>query len=347
MSGALDAAESGEDAPVGGWGPSLLHRAMRAEMDDVLKDGLARRTERLKRKAALLANTDASPATSAPRPAEHLGTTPLVDAMVKALRAANAATRPTRKVFGPTDLQETLADPQEENYMDIVAEGETLDATLESLRRNIHSRYRQIAALQAQLDVVLHERSGQEEAVERAEAARKDLDANGSVLEAHAQILERRRRGCKELGASSRSRQEDMQRLETLVRHQTRYIIQSKRIAKVGGQSVVTRNPAGELSLVPMPMPPWLDNDSKERYDIGTAIANPYVVDSWPFEPNVLARRSPQEGALPGFTEETAREMQDELMRIPFRGAPMPAYDDDDDEGDDGYEGPTLTARSL
>ena len=40
-------------------------------------------------------------------------------------------------------------------------------------------------------------------------------------------------------------------------------------------------------------------------------VANPYVCDSWPFEPNVLAKRTPQESAMPTFEEETEEEVRE------------------------------------
>ena len=40
-------------------------------------------------------------------------------------------------------------------------------------------------------------------------------------------------------------------------------------------------------------------------------VANPYVCDSWPFEPNVLAKRTPQESAMPTFEEETEEELRE------------------------------------
>lgn len=91
------------------------------------------------------------------------------------------------------------------------------------------------------------------------------------------------------------------------------------------------------------------DDDTEEMFDVGTAVANPYVCDSWPFEPNVLAKRTPQESSMPTFEEETEDDLKEAergFRTNPFRSLRFPpgpsgaASDDDDDR----YPG---TARSL
>ena len=54
------------------------------------------------------------------------------------------------------------------------------------------------------------------------------------------------------------------------------------------------RHPAGEIFCPPSP---YLDDDEHygELWDVATGGgANPYNVDSWPMEPNVLAQKYPK-----------------------------------------------------
>merc|ERR1711957_261782 len=89
------------------------------------------------------------------------------------------------------------------------------------------------------------------------------------------------------------------------------------------------------------------DEEEPETWDVGTAFANPYVCDSWPFEPNVLANRTfKQEGTMEPCKEETKEDMENEKMRLPnLRALPMPGRFDDDDSEDD--MAPAGTSRSL
>lgn len=121
-----------------------------------------------------------------------------------------------------------------------------------------------------------------------------------------------------------------------------------------GGPEAIKNHPCGEVFVAPMPTP--MGDDLPKVWDVGNAIANPYVCDSWPFEPNFLARRTPQEMLMAPCAEETEDDILEEegKRRNPFRPGfalrlPNPGHSDDEDGDDfDGrYQGPSDTARSL
>ncbi|CAK0893224.1 unnamed protein product [Prorocentrum cordatum] len=142
---------------------------------------------------------------------------------------------------------------------------------------------------------------------------------------------------------------------EKMVQDQRTFFLQSERIAVSGGPSMLARHPCGEIALVPRPLS--MANEQPEVWDVGTAVANPYVVDSWPFEPNVLARRTMQEApTMQPFKEETEEDLRE--ASGPARRSPFGAFDfrlamptrdseDEDDGFNSRYGGPTETSRSM
>merc|ERR1712060_733776 len=126
---------------------------------------------------------------------------------------------------------------------------------------------------------------------------------------------------------------------QTLVEQQRVYFLQSERVAVSSGRQGLSRHPAGCIWLMPQPLP-MMEEEKLEGWDVGTAIANPYVCDSWPFEPNVMASRCPKEAYLQPFVEETKEDLDDEKMRLvkPFRpnlgNLRLPAQRGSDDEED-------------
>eukprot|EP00913_Durusdinium_trenchii_P003188 g2948.t1 len=67
---------------------------------------------------------------------------------------------------------------------------------------------------------------------------------------------------------------------------------QSEVLAQEGLQ-ILRRHPAGEIFLAPPPVVLDDDESQDERmWDVGSSHCNPYCVDSWPFEPNVLAAKA-------------------------------------------------------
>jgi hypothetical protein len=89
-------------------------------------------------------------------------------------------------------------------------------------------------------------------------------------------------------------------------RRQRAYFMHSERISQEAAQERVRKHPAGDLFLAPAPV--VLDDDisegaQKPQWDVGTAELNPYTIDSWPFEPNVLAQRCTHESAFQSIDE--------------------------------------------
>jgi hypothetical protein len=89
-------------------------------------------------------------------------------------------------------------------------------------------------------------------------------------------------------------------------KRQRAFFMQSERVA-TEGVNIFRKHPAGELFLAPPPV--YLEDDidedpRKPPWDIGTSHINPYTIDSWPFEPNVLAQKASAEPNLPRWEEE-------------------------------------------
>merc|ERR1719471_73308 len=75
---------------------------------------------------------------------------PVEKAMARVLQVATAATIPPHKDFGPSELQVKLPDPKEEKEDGFVSETSAMKGTLESLRKSLASRDRQIHGLSDQ-----------------------------------------------------------------------------------------------------------------------------------------------------------------------------------------------------
>lgn len=354
-----DEDEDGGEASFGG-SSSSFRRALREEMDTVMKDGLNRRKERVKKQVDLVVNGMAAPAAGGSPAAsggkngksQAVSTELLTQAAVQAMRAAILAAEPSPKVYGPSRRQDGYEDPPEKEE-EIPMETTTLQYSLECLQRNIGSRQRQIQNLRRQFDVVQQECDERAAARAESEAKFKSLSSGSSdLLQAtHKEHLQHLRHTVKEVQAEGEQKVAQAIRFKKLAKDQTRYLLQSKHIAMGGADLVHGRNPAGDLAVAFMPPP--LSDENMDRFDIGTAVANPYVVDSWPFEPNVLASRCHHELLMEPYQEESKRDIEDEMMRRPVRGTGFALYNDEDegdfdeDEDDDDRGGrPPGTARS-
>jgi len=359
---------------------SRLHRDLRAEVDDVLKSGLLRRMARLEKQVKLLWQDDGligaeaengaheEEATSAPAAAQRpcnetaaqteggvqdlTAAQHLAETVAKALRRANRCAEPLKKVYGPTDQQEKLPDPPGEKDDGPVRETVTLRSTLSCLEQNLSSRSRQIGNLSKQLDHVEKEFKGKsieaEEAIEKLEKLRHQ-----PMQQIHAERLQTRRKRVLQMESNLKESKEKAKVYQALAHQQRAFFLQSERVSAIGGKEVMSRHPAGEIFLVPTPAS--MEDDNVQTWDVGCAIANPYICDSWPFEPNVLARRGPQESSMPPFAEETEEDLEEENKRFrnPFRPGlslrmpPPRGGNSDDEDFDDRYGGQTETARSL
>lgn len=281
-----------------------------------------------------------------------------------ALLAAAKATIKPELEFGASHNQRKLisrlGEPPEKNE-EIIKEATTLKLTLKSVSQCCSNRARQIENLTSQLEKC-HELY--EERVGLAQEAAVNLqrlqENPSSLQEVHSERVRRRKKRVEEMADAVRNAQAEAAYYQDLVQQQQHFLESGRAylqrsFQENGGtylqqlarasleqhayyQTSLAHHPAGEVFLVPR-QPHALGEDKVERWDVGCSIANPYVCDSWPFEPNVLARRSPQEVPMQPLLEETEEDIEEEnrgfrhLFRsgLNLRSALGPDDDDDDD----------------
>jgi len=276
----------------------------------------------------------------------------LARATKKALKVASSCAKPTKKVYGPTQRQVRLPDPPE-NFQDPVMEIDTLSETFSNFDRLISKRKMQLSSLRSQFEEA---RKTEEDAEQACKAAERKHDLAlepGGPAKLFQERLERKRAETEETRQMLASKRAEAIRLKSLCREQRRYLIQCDRIVDFGGRSVVDNNRCGDIAMAVAP--PQLDATSPpETYDIGCAHANPYITDSWPMEPNVLASRSPTEGTMEPLKEETPEAEEAERWRLPHRcvGPHISMLPEDDDESEESvddrqHNSPPCTSRSL
>jgi len=338
-------------------GPSQLHRRLKAEFDDVLRSSMQNRLKHLREEVEALCNslhqveaisngvehhgTDAAaPATEV---AEGPDTKALCHGVARALRRAKRCVEAPFKSYGPSDKQINRAEPPEKDE-GMVMEGTTLRSTLSSLDQSLASRSKQINHLEEQLKVCEEVKEEKEVLAKVAQAKLDEMISNpNKLLEICKFHLAKRKERVERMAKDTILQKEQAKFYQQIARQQRAFYLQSERIAAAGGRRFVSRHKAGEIALVHQPQ--TLEDDCAEMFDVGTAVANPYVCDSWPFEPNVLAKRTPQESSMPSFEEETEEELREAdrgLRTNPFRAAGLRAFPSSDEEDD--VPG---TARSL
>jgi len=345
---------------------STFQRKLHVETDEVLRTGFKRRLERLQARVKLLCDANGLKATeSSSREATENSEPPnksgdvqidegaLCESAARALRRATRCVQPPPKVYGPTETQVAKTEPEEKEEP-FVYESQTLQASLECVQQSLSARTRQIKNLTEQLEVCENEFKEKTEQADGAKARLETLRNDPSKLqEMLRHELQRKRQKSEKLADGLKSAAAQAKYYQTLAHDQRASFLQSERVAASGGRETISKHPAGDIFLVPQP--PAMDDDGEEVFDVGTHVANPYVCDSWPFEPNVLARRGPQEGTMPSFTEETEEDLEEENKpRNPFRQnfnlrlpPPGGGRSDDEDDYDGRYNGPSDTARSL
>jgi len=353
---------------------STFHRQMRAEVDEVLKASLSRRVGRLQKKVGRLieASTNGSVGQEniSPKSAAN-GSSPsgapsvsvsemevqtnvtgqtvppnlLAEKFEKAFTHAIRSTWAPTKKWGPSRRQNNYQDPPEKEEK-LEKEATTLRNTLSCLNQNIPNRERQIASLKGQLAVVkIHVKQEEEKVAERDEILRAVKDPS-KLVSVHATHMKNQKQEVEDLDRELVSAKAEAKRYQALVKQQHAFFMQADTIYCRSGVGRLHRFPSGEVFLVPQPLP--MDDDKAESWDVGTSIANPYEVDSWPFEPNVLARRSPKECPMDNVPEETLEDLleaQRPGRTNPFRGHGLNLRNLSNEDGDG--DGPTATSRSL
>ncbi|CAE7323429.1 FRQ1 [Symbiodinium natans] len=115
-----------------------------------------------------------------------------------------------------------------------------------------------------------------------------------------AEAITRLQSQVKELSGKLADARHQEQQWACIAKRQRAYLQHSERLSQEGMQ-ILRRHPAGEVFLAPPPV--FLDDEDirdEPVWDVGTGRTssggdvhcNPYVIDSWPFEPNVLAARA-------------------------------------------------------
>mmetsp|Transcript_10802 Transcript_10802/g.24695 ORF Transcript_10802/g.24695 Transcript_10802/m.24695 type:complete len:451 (+) Transcript_10802:97-1449(+) len=336
--------------------PSPFQSSIRDEVLAVLTSSLSRRQKSMEKKvqgvsAARLRANGSSPGTalsaiaktSRDSTAEELSREvqtdgPSLESSMRLSDAVASAVTHARRVsqkpvisFGPSKAQQKSTEPPEKRET-MVKECETLRDTLSTLGRSVSSRIKQIASLKQQLKLCEDLCADCEQEAEKASSLFKRLQKDPSCSTEVRKIrLERRKARIQEMQEQLQEAQEQEKRYKTLAQHQRAYFIQSDRISVSGGPEAAARHPCGEIFLPFQPME-IEDEQPKFVWDIGTAIANPYVVDSWPFEPNVLARRTSQEtseGPIMEEDEPEEEEDDDDEVHQPHR---RQLHEDNDDE---------------
>jgi hypothetical protein len=236
------------------------------------------------------------------------------------------------KSFGPTKLQRTLPKPPEKPSP-LVPETVALKSSLAAVQQCLGSRDRQTAELQKQLKEC-RQALWEQTQINSASADRLNrlLAAPGRAPQVQAEELSRLH---EKISALS-SRLADAKSSETywsvIAKRQRAYFLQSEQHGPESMQQM-KRHPCGEVFVAP---PPILGEagDVGPAFDVGTSHANPYVCDSWPFEPNVLARRTPQEPMMQPLEEDP--DAEDEV-----------SIDDEDDEEELECVSPSKKASSM
>jgi len=358
---------------------------MRAEFDEVLKAGLSRRLGRLERKVNRLIegssgnngqeNISPKAATNGSSPTaaaslsvteeavqttssgsqdywqeerkfgDHVPVEKLADAFEKAYLHAIRSTWPVQKKWGPSRRQNNYEDPP---YKEEKLEKEmtTMRSTFSSLAQNLANRERQIISLKAQRDVAKAAVRDEEDKVSELEETLRQVSDPKKLPAVYESKRTLQKQDLEKLTVELQRTKAEAKQMQTLAKQQHAFFVQAETIfCQERGAERMRRFPAGEVFIVPQPLP--MDDEKAESWDVGTAVANPYEVDSWPFEPNVLARRCPKECPMDNVTEETFEDLM-EAQRPgrtnPFRGGlNLHSMNNDDDD----YDGPSATSRSL
>lgn len=341
-------------------GPSLFHQRLVREMDAVLKEGLMRRVSRVEHHVNQLVGVDSGAAsrrsTCVPEAASETraaevqtlqsclaSTQGVTDVLGKVYRKAAVCARASQKNYGPTRAQTKLTDPPEKKE-DLVKESFTLNSTLQALKGITVSRERQNGSLRSQLAACEAIRDETSCDADRAEQTLQEVTSDAKCIPKvfESRLEARRARVAKLRKDVAVSEGKAVEYKRAAIKQQA-YLKQTSSIMsilEVGFPGVIKRHAAGEVFVEARP--PSLEGVKSETWDIGTAIANPYVVDSWPFEPNTQAQRTMnirgrEDDAMMPVDEESEKDEEDE--------------EEDDEEGssgdDDDPQQPPVSARSL
>lgn len=225
--------------------------------------------------------------------------------------------------FGPTERQHELEEPPERLLPVEPEQGR--QQTLQTLQRILERRDTQTTELHRQLREA---RKGLwlQTVEARASAARlaELLSDPSRAPAAQAEALAELQKEASELSRQLADARQGEQHWGHVAKRQRAYLMQHERLAHDGAR-LLRRHPAGEIFLAPPP--PALEGEPPSRtWDVGTSHCNPYCVDSWPFEPNVLAQRTHHEPAFQGWEEVDEDEEEESESEEDSHGPGTPAW---------------------
>eukprot|EP00931_Biecheleriopsis_adriatica_P102661 TRINITY_DN77601_c0_g1_i1.p1 TRINITY_DN77601_c0_g1~~TRINITY_DN77601_c0_g1_i1.p1 ORF type:complete len:516 (+),score=129.70 TRINITY_DN77601_c0_g1_i1:95-1642(+) len=244
------------------------------------------------------------------------------------------------KLFGPTVRQTYLAEPPERGppFLD---EEEADRNSLITLQRVLGKRDAQTTELHHQLREA-RQQLWQQTTEARAATTRLHnfLMDKSQAPQAQAEAIIRLQDQVKDLSGRLAESHQQEQHWSAIAKRQRAFFQQSERMSQ-DCMSLLRRHPAGDVFLAP---PPVVLEDDEPRdepmWDVGTSHCNPYCVDSWPFEPNVLKARASAQPNLNRWEEgtdedyEEDRDDEDEQDHLLHCWHPQDAHkmDEDDDE---------------
>mmetsp|Transcript_133691 Transcript_133691/g.243792 ORF Transcript_133691/g.243792 Transcript_133691/m.243792 type:complete len:534 (+) Transcript_133691:151-1752(+) len=280
------------------------------------------------------------------------------------------------KVLSPSNRQKRYSDPPELSRRH-VDEDSSLSASLVTVQRNLSRRDVQCQELHRQLKAAMKECAHLRLEASHFNKRLQDLLTNPAIgTHAQAEEIHILRAKVEELsGRLAETKSSEMQ-WSLIAKRQRAFFMQQERLSQEG-LNLLKKHPAGEIFLAPPPV--YLEDDIDEEphrlkvpWDVGTSHANPYVTDSWPFEPNACAQRVAVEPNLNRWEEEDVmmmdtdsedgshpsdadRGMHIRLPTLPPESPVEAGFDPPEPEDSptalhpvvDGNSPMTLTARSL
>jgi len=278
--------------------------------------------------------------------------------------------------LSPSARQKRYCDPPEKGWQHIDEE-RSARVSLVTVQRNLYKRDSQTQELHRQLRETQKDCISQKlEATHAVKRLQDLLSDPGQAPQVQAAELRTLRVKVEDLsGRLADTKQSEIQ-WQIVAKRQRAFFMQSERVAQEG-VNIFRKHPAGELFLAPPPV--YLEDDADEDprkppWDIGTSHINPYVNDSWPFEPNACAQRCAVEPNLSrwdeehgdediaiesdsddGSTSEADRERAQLMLRLPTlppEGCPESPDQDDEDFSpmpppENPEPLPALSSRSL
>jgi len=208
--------------------------------------------------------------------------------------------------LSPSARQKRYPDPPEKGWMQ-VDEDRSLRLSMGTLQRNLQKRDGQTQELHRQLRQTQQDCQRQKLEATYATQKLQDLLSNPKTApQVQAQEMQGLRKSVDSLSSQLADSKQSEVQLQIVAMRQRAFFMQSERVAQEG-VNLFRKHPAGELFLAPPPV--YLEDDMDEDprkppWDVGSSHINPYVNDSWPFEPNACAQRCAVEPNLGRWDEE-------------------------------------------